>query len=95
MKTKESRAKNILVLHGPNLNLLGKREPEVYGSVTLEEINENLLNLAKESDIKLVAFQSNAEGELIDRIQQAMGDDVDFIIINPAAYTHTSIVAVC
>ena len=72
MKTKESRPKNILVLHGPNLNLLGKREPEVYGSVTLEEINENLLNLAKESDIKLVAFQSNAEGELIDRIQQAV-----------------------
>ena len=91
MKTKESRPKNILVLHGPNLNLLGKREPEVYGSVTLEEINESLLNLAKESDIKLVAFQSNAEGELIDRIQQAMGDNVDFIIINPAAYTHTSI----
>lgn len=91
MKTKEYRAKNILVLHGPNLNLLGRREPEVYGSVTLEEINENLLNLAKESDIKLVAFQSNAEGELIDRIQQAIGDKVDFIIINPAAYTHTSI----
>lgn len=91
MKTKKSRPKSILVLHGPNLNLLGKREPEVYGSVTLEEINENLLNLAKESDIKLVAFQSNAEGELIDRIQQAMGDNVDFIIINPAAYTHTSI----
>ena len=91
MKTKEYRAKNILVLHGPNLNLLGRREPEVYGSVTLEEINENLLNLAKESDIKLDTFQSNAEGELIDRIQQAMGDNVDFIIINPAAYTHTSV----
>src|SRR6187455_345204 len=91
MKTKEYLAKNVLVLHGPNLNLLGRREPEVYGSVTLEEINENLLNLAKESDIKLVAFQSNAEGELIDRIQQAMDDNVDFIIINPAAYTHTSI----
>lgn len=91
MKTKEYLAKNVLVLHGPNLNLLGRREPEVYGSMTLEEINENLLNLAKESDIKLVAFQSNAEGELIDRIQQAIGDNVDFIIINPAAYTHTSI----
>ena len=91
MKIIENPAKNILVLHGPNLNLLGRREPEVYGSVTLEEINENLLNLAKESGIKLIAFQSNAEGELIDRIQQALGDDVDFIIINPAAYTHTSI----
>jgi 3-dehydroquinate dehydratase-2 len=91
MKTKEYLAKNVLVLHGPNLNPLGRREPEVYGSMTLEEINDNLLNLAKESDIKLVAFQSNAEGELIDRIQQAIGDNVDFIIINPAAYTHTSI----
>lgn len=91
MKTKANGSKSILVLHGPNLNLLGRREPEVYGSMTLEEINENLLNLAKKSGIKLVAFQSNMEGELIDRIQQAMDDDVDFIIINPAAYTHTSI----
>ncbi|ARO86762.1 3-dehydroquinate dehydratase [Nitrosospira lacus] len=91
MKTKANGSKSILVLHGPNLNLLGRREPEVYGSMTLEEINENLLNLAKKSGIELVAFQSNMEGELIDRIQQAMDDDVDFIIINPAAYTHTSI----
>ncbi|MDN5836425.1 MAG: type II 3-dehydroquinate dehydratase, partial [Nitrosospira sp.] len=85
------RAKNILVLHGPNLNLLGTREPKLYGSVTLEEINGRLLILAEEAGIKLVAFQSNVEGELIDRIQQAIGDGIDFIIINPAAYTHTSI----
>lgn len=80
-----------MVLHGPNLNLLGTREPKLYGSVTLEEINGRLLILAEEAGIKLVAFQSNVEGELIDRIQQAIGDGIDFIIINPAAYTHTSI----
>ena len=91
MKNKAYPAKSILVLHGPNLNLLGQREPEVYGSMTLEEINENLLNLAKKSGVKLVVFQSNAEGELIDRIQRAMDEGIDFIIINPAAYTHTSI----
>lgn len=91
MKIEISSAKNILVLHGPNLNLLGMREPEVYGSETLDEINEGLLNLAEKAGIKLVAFQSNAEGELIDRIQRAISEEVDFIIINPAAYTHTSI----
>ncbi|KIO48758.1 type II 3-dehydroquinate dehydratase [Nitrosospira sp. NpAV] len=91
MKTKEYQVKNILVLHGPNLNVLGRREPEVYGSTTLEEINENLMNLAKEAGISLATFQSNAESELINRIQRAMEDDTDFIIINPAAYTHTSV----
>lgn len=91
MKIEISSAKNILVLHGPNLNLLGMREPEVYGSETLDEINASLLNLAEKADIKLVAFQSNAEGELVDRIQRAISEEVDFIIINPAAYTHTSI----
>jgi 3-dehydroquinate dehydratase-2 len=91
MKSTVSAVKNVLVLHGPNLNLLGKREPEVYGSITLEEINRNLANLAAAADIELAVFQSNAESELIDRIQQAVGDGVDFIIINPAAYTHTSI----
>ncbi len=91
MKNTPSVVKNVLVLHGPNLNLLGTREPEVYGSVTLEEINRNLTNLAAAADIVLTAFQSNAEAELIDRIQRAAHDGVDFIIINPAAYTHTSI----
>ena len=91
MKSAASVVKNVLVLHGPNLNLLGKREPGVYGSVTLDEINRNLANLATAADVELAVFQSNAESELIDRIQQAVDDGVDFIIINPAAYTHTSI----
>ena len=91
MKSEISRAENILVLHGPNLNLLGTREPEFYGVGTLAEINGSLSILAEEAGIKLVAFQSNAESELIDRIQRAISDGVDFIIINPAAYTHTSI----
>jgi 3-dehydroquinate dehydratase-2 len=91
MKSTTSAVKNVLVLHGPNLNLLGIREPKVYGSVTLEEINRNLTNLATAADIELANFQSNAEGELIDRIQRAVREGVDFIIINPAAYTHTSI----
>lgn len=84
-------AKNILILHGPNLNLLGSREPDVYGSETLEEINGNLSKLATEANVSLVSFQSNSEADLISRIQQAMGDETDFIIINPAAFTHTSI----
>lgn len=91
MKVKASRAENILVLHGPNLNLLGTREPEVYGNVTLEEINRSLALLAEEAGVKLNTFQSNAEGELIDRIQTAIGDGIEFVIINPAAYTHTSV----
>jgi len=84
-------AKNILVLHGPNLNLLGSREPEVYGRVTLDEINRRLAKLAEDAGAKLASLQSNAEAELIDRIQQASADGTDFIIINPAAYTHTSV----
>lgn len=91
MKNTPSAIKKVLVLHGPNLNLLGTREPEVYGSVTLQEINRNLENLAAAADVELISFQSNAEAELIDRVQLAARDCVDFIIINPAAYTHTSI----
>lgn len=91
MKLAPHSVKNVLVLHGPNLNLLGTREPEVYGSVTLDEINRNLSNLAASAGIKLTSFQSNSESELIDRIQQAIHEGVDFIIINPAAFTHTSI----
>ena len=84
-------AKNILVLHGPNLNLLGSREPEVYGRVTLDEINRRLAKLAEDAGAKLASLQSNAEAELMDRIQLASTDGTDFIIINPAAYTHTSV----
>lgn len=83
--------KNLLVLHGPNLNLLGTREPEIYGRVTLDEINNKLVNLAKSYAANLAYFQSNAESALVERIQQARQDGTDFIIINPAAFTHTSV----
>ena len=83
--------KNILVLHGPNLNMLGSREPEVYGRVTLDEINNHLMTLARKSGANLHCFQSNAEFELVGRIQQARADGTQFIIINPAAFTHTSV----
>jgi 3-dehydroquinate dehydratase II len=92
MKTsKASFAKNILVLHGPNLNLLGSREPDVYGRVTLNEINERLMTLVGKSGANLFCFQSNAEAELVERVQQARADGTQFIIINPAAFTHTSV----
>jgi 3-dehydroquinate dehydratase II len=83
--------KNILVLHGPNLNLLGTREPEVYGRVTLDEINTKLSAQAQTKGAKLAFFQSNAEAALVDRVQLARTDGTDFIIINPAAFTHTSV----
>ena len=83
--------KNILVLHGPNLNLLGGREPDVYGRVTLDEINEKLQQLAKAVGANLQCFQSNAEAVLVERVQLAHQDGTDFIIINPAAFTHTSV----
>ncbi len=82
---------NILVLHGPNLNLLGTREPEVYGSTTLEQINQQLAARAQAHGTQLTAFQSNHEGALIDRIQAARTDGTQAIIINPGALTHTSI----
>jgi len=81
----------LLVLHGPNLNLLGKREPEIYGSVTLDEINQQLSATAQQAGHTLSAMQSNAEHELIDRIHAAQREGVDFILINPAAFTHTSV----
>ena len=83
--------KNVLVLHGPNLNLLGSREPDVYGRVTLDEINAKLSAQAQAKGAKLAHFQSNAEADLIVRVQQARQDGTEFIIINPAAFTHTSV----
>jgi len=80
---------SILVLNGPNLNLLGSREPDKYGHTTLEDIEDRLAALAEGHDIDF--YQSNAEFELIERIHQAADEDVDFILINPAAFTHTSI----
>ena len=80
----------ILVIHGPNLNLLGVREPEVYGSVTMEEIDKGLKQKADSNNIELEAFQSNAEHEIVTKLQDSM-DHIDFIIINPGALTHTSI----
>jgi 3-dehydroquinate dehydratase-2 len=84
-------AKNILLINGPNLNLLGTREPDRYGAVTLAEIEAKLGAAAAQAGAHLSAFQSNAEAELVDRIQAAAGQGVDFVIINPAAYTHTSV----
>ncbi len=83
--------RQILVLHGPNLNLLGTREPAIYGAGTLEAINTALSERAGRAGAALTAFQSNIEGELVNRIQQAGRDGTEFIIINPAAYTHTSV----
>ncbi len=83
--------KKILVLHGPNLNLLGSREPMVYGLTSLDDLNKMLLSRAKKEGCSLVCKQSNSEHQLIDIIQQAATDNIDRIIFNPAAYTHTSI----
>ena len=81
----------ILVLHGPNLNLLGVREPHVYGHTRLEDINNQLIQQASALDHLITCFQSNSEHALIDRIQHAFHEQLDFILINPAAFTHTSI----
>ncbi len=83
--------KNILVINGPNLNLLGTREPEQYGTDTLVAIEVRLSEQAKKAGASLATYQSNSEAELVERIQQAGRDKVDFILINPAAYTHTSV----
>jgi 3-dehydroquinate dehydratase-2 len=81
----------ILVLHGPNLNLLGTREPEVYGRATLADIDAELAANARASHIELVSFQSNAEHELVERVHAARNDGTAFILINPGAFTHTSV----
>jgi len=81
----------ILVLHGPNLNLLGEREPDIYGATTLPDINRNLEQIAQERGHHLLHMQSNAEYELVERIHDARREGVNFILINPAAFTHTSV----
>ena len=87
---KTKTANNILVIHGPNLNMLGKREPEKYGSLSLEKINRNLKSQGKKLGLKVETFQSNQEGLIVEKIQKAMGT-FSGLIINPAAYTHTSV----
>lgn len=82
--------KNLLLLNGPNLNMLGKREPEIYGAQTLADIEQHLSHIANEKGVRLECFQSNSEEALINRIHQAF-QQVDFILINPAAFTHTSV----
>lgn len=82
--------KRILVIHGPNLNLLGLREPEQYGLLTLEEVNQRIEDFARERGVEVEIFQTNHEGEMVERIHQAMGI-FDAIVINPAAFTHTSV----
>jgi 3-dehydroquinate dehydratase-2 len=81
----------ILVIHGPNLNLLGKREPAIYGRRTLANIDARIAQYARERDIEVETFQSNHEGAIIDRIQAADAGDIDAIVLNPGAYTHTSL----
>jgi len=83
--------KSILVLHGPNLNLLGMREPQHYGSTTLEGINRKLIERAQAAGVTAEAFQSNSEAELVGKVQSLATHPVDFVIINPAAFTHTSV----
>ncbi len=87
---KQHNLPKILVVHGPNLNMLGKREPEIYGSTTLDDINAGLIKKGKELGLMVDTFQSNHEGAIVERIQEAMGE-YNGLIINPAAYTHTSV----
>jgi 3-dehydroquinate dehydratase II len=81
----------ILLINGPNMQLLGKREPEIYGKLTLDELQSNLNEVAIALDIDLICYQSNHEGDIVDKIGNAAQDGIDAIIINPAAYTHTSL----
>lgn len=86
-----SNSRRVLVLHGPNLNMLGTREPEIYGHLTLADIDARLKVQALALGVALDCFQSNHEGELVTRIQNARAENTDFILINPAAYTHSSV----
>lgn len=88
---KKRKSKAVLLLNGPNLNLLGTREPGIYGRDTLESINRRLSATAREAGVRLECYQSNHEGALVDRIQQAKAEGVGFIILNPAGFTHTSV----
>lgn len=81
----------ILVLHGPNLNLLGRREPEIYGHTTLADIHTAMEARGRAAGVQIESFQSNSEGELIDRVQAAAAEGIEFILINPGGYSHTSI----
>ena len=87
----KTKSKSVLVLNGPNLNLLGTREPGIYGRETLQIINRRLTATASAAGIRLESFQTNHEGAMVDRIQQARGEGVGFILINPAAFTYSSI----
>lgn len=84
-------AKSILVIHGPNLNMLGTREPQHYGHQTLADINQHLQELARADQARLETFQSNAEADIIEKIHATSVNRVDYLIINPAAFTHTSV----
>src|SRR5512147_87665 len=86
-----TRRARILVLHGPNLNLLGRREPEIYGRTTLADIHATMESRARADGVQIESYQSNSEGELIDRVQAASAEGIEFIIINPGGYTHTSV----
>lgn len=90
-KKSKSANRRVLVLHGPNLNLLGTREPEVYGRETLAAINRRLVAAGRAAGTEVTCYQSNVEGQLINRVQQAAREGVAFIVFNPAAYTHTSV----
>ena len=88
---KKPKSKSVLVLHGPNLNLLGTREPGIYGKDTLAAIDRRLAATAKAAGIRLESFQTNHEGAIVDRVQRAKGEGVGFILLNPAAFTYSSI----
>ena len=87
----EAPSPRILVLHGPNLNLLGRREPEIYGRTTLADIHTVMEARGRAAGVQIESYQSNSEGELIDRVQAASAEGIEFVIINPGGYTHTSV----
>ena len=91
IKVASPKVRTVWILHGPNLNLLGRREPDIYGTESLADIDKRLVEAAESGGAAAECFQSNHEGELVDRIQEAGRRAIDFIILNPAAYTHTSV----